>query len=80
MMNYFFSEIRDEPWWGLGITSNKFSHIKKSWVLLIYHEKNLQILKSSLEKQRTCEKKPNGKTFTIFFPPKFLKASIIGLG
>ena len=49
-----------------------FSHIKKSNMFLIYHEK--------MHKYWNIHQKLNGKTFRIFFPLKLLKASIIWLG
>ena len=39
MKYYIFLEKHDQPWWRLGKTSNTFSHIKKSHILLIYQAK-----------------------------------------
>ena len=56
MIKKKFRKKRDEPWWGLGKTSNKFPHIKKSHMILIFHEKKLTTIEM-LTKKITHAKK-----------------------
>ena len=66
MKYIFFLDKRDEPWWGLGKTANKFSHTEKFHMLSFYHKKQLQLLKYSPEKYHM----PKNKMEKL--PKKFL--------